>query len=175
MTADSATRKIQPVKNVTGRVLLSLAVLMLLAVVTTILSQYAAVDFSVPVLVFLAGTLGGFISIQRRLKQLDEADLKLMSDSWVYTALSPAVGGILALLLYLLFLSGLMAGDLFPKFQADDAAADVRNFRAIFSQHGVAYPDYAKLLFWAFVAGFSERLVVDIISRFEREATAAGE
>ncbi|MCD4674935.1 MAG: hypothetical protein K8S18_02935 [Desulfobacula sp.] len=72
------------------------------------------------------------------------------------------VGGILAIILYLLFLSGIVAGDLFPVFIPDE---DVRTgFDSIFDQHAKEMKDYAKILFWSFVAGFNQKYVVDIIN-----------
>jgi hypothetical protein len=32
------------------------------------------------------------------------------------------------------------------------------------AQHGKEMTDYAKLLFWSFVAGFNQKYVVDIIN-----------
>jgi hypothetical protein len=60
----------------------------------------------------ISGFIGGFVGLQRRLKDLTPEDLQLISHSMVYTCLSPLVGGVLALLLYILFLSGLLSGDL---------------------------------------------------------------
>jgi len=137
----------------------------------------------VPALVIATGCVGGFVGLQRRLKELSPSELELIASSIYYTALSPLVGGILALLLYIIFLSGLVSGQLFPNFVADHIASAMANatsaagqartdetFVLIFGQHGVGYQDYAKLIFWSFVAGFSERFVTDVISRLEGSA-----
>ncbi len=39
--------------------------------------------------------------------------------------------------------------------------------------HGEAV-DYAKMMFWSFVAGFSERFVTDIVSKFENDSGPSG-
>jgi hypothetical protein len=70
-------------------------------------------------IVIAADVIGGFVGLQRRLKDLTIQDLTLMSNSWIYTCLSPLVGGVLALLLYILFISKLVSGDLFPLFRPD--------------------------------------------------------
>jgi len=67
-----------------------------------------------------------------------------------------------------MFVSGILEGSLFPKYSQPDILQDniIESFqnwlRASFPQSG---PDVAKLLFWSFVAGFSERLVPQIIRK----------
>jgi len=80
------------------------------------------------------------------------------------------VGGILALLLFVLFLSGLLSGQLFPHFVPDAPDQTAKDLSSVFTAHGEHYQEYAKLVFWSFVAGFSERFVTDVISRFEGTA-----
>lgn len=136
-------------------------------------------------MVLLCGAIGGFISLQRRLKTLHPDDLILLARSWVYVLLSPLVGGILALLLYFLFLSGLLEGDLFPNFHSVDSVTAIdgsslatvitdtsrSGLTVLFQAQGVEYKDYAKLVFWCFVAGYSESFVTNIISHFETAAS----
>lgn len=123
----------------------------------------------VPGLVIVTGIIGGFVGLQRRLKDLTIADLELMANSWIYAYLSPLVGGVLALLLFVLFLSGLITGDLFPNFRPMTGSEDYLGWDCIFKHTG-GYKDYMKLVFWCFVSGYSERFVTDIISRFEGAA-----
>ncbi len=100
------------------------------------------------------------------------------------------------------FVSGMVAGHIFPRFEPDriteaqeanaqqsdsDSSTEARKdnaeesksdstrrenegLQAIFKIHGNA-EDYAKLIFWCFLAGFSERFVTDIISRFESQSS----
>lgn len=144
-----------------------LLVVVLLLMVVSMLFKGAAIISLITVLV---GAIGGFVGLQRRLKQLSDEDIELLASSHLYSFLAPLVGGILALLLYVLFLSGLLAGDLFPKFVPDDEVVRT-DFTAIFKTHGANYQAYAKLIFWSFLAGFSERFVIDIISQFEQKGS----
>lgn len=114
------------------------------------------------------GICGGFISVQRRLKDLTDEDLQLLASSWPYIFLSPLAGGTLAVILYMLFVSGLLAGDLFPAFEAGTTTA--KDFYRLLDCTAKDYPDYAKIIFWAFVAGFSESFVTDIIGSFAKSA-----
>lgn len=152
--------------SVTHRLFFSLVVLFSLALLAAILLSDSR--HVIMVVVITSGLIGGFVGLQRRLKELTIADLQMISTSWIYTCLSPLVGGILALLLYILFLSGLLSGDIFPHFVAEETPQV--GFATLFNQHGDNYKDYAKLVFWCFVAGFSEHFVTDVISRFEGEA-----
>lgn len=122
--------------------------------------------------VLVCGVIGGFVSLQRRLKDLTLQDLELLANSKVYLMLAPMVGGVLAMVLYLIFLSGLLRGDMFPEFSPVQTDVTV-GFPTIFEQYGKhGFSDYAKLLVWAFIAGFSEKFVTNVLGRFEGAAVA---
>jgi hypothetical protein len=162
-----AKGRIELVRVVSKRLLV--AMLVLLAAILAVLLATAA-KVGVPsltlLLVFLAGQVGGYVGLQRRVKTMSLEDLELLATSWVYTVLSPLVGGILAIALYLVFVSELVTGQLFPVFEADSGASEIESIKALFSQHGHSYVDYAKLMVWSFIAGYSERFVVNVISSF---------
>jgi hypothetical protein len=153
--------------SVTRRLFIALVILYGLSLTAAALLRDSI--YIVPLLVFASGVIGGFVGLQRRLKDLTLFDLELIAESWVYTALSPLVGGVLAFLLFILFLSGLLSGDLFPVFLPDSNSSS-ESFLSIFEQHGEGHKEYAKLIFWSFIAGFSEHFVTDVISRFEGAA-----
>ncbi|MEP2978855.1 MAG: hypothetical protein ABJO86_05190 [Lentilitoribacter sp.] len=123
--------------------------------------------------VLVCGVIGGFVSLQRRLKDLTLQDLELLANSKVYLMLAPMVGGVLAMVLYLIFLSGLLRGDMFPEF-VSLSTDKTTGFPTIFEQYGKhGFSDYAKLLVWAFIAGFSEKFVTNVLGRFEGAAVAS--
>jgi hypothetical protein len=149
---------------------LFIALIVLFAAALAISAVVPSSRFVVPSVVIATGLIGGFVGLQRRLKDLTLPDLELIAGSWIYTCLSPMVGGILAQLLYILFLSELLSGQLFPHFVLDIPGSANTRFSSIFYQHAEHYQDYAKLVFWSFIAGYSERFVTDVISRFEGAA-----
>jgi hypothetical protein len=120
---------------------------------------------------FCSGLVGGFVSIQQRIKKVSNEELELLSRSWCQILLIPVYGGIFALVLYLAFLSRVIEGPLFPAFSippfsVPPSTDDMKNlFEVTYPSTGV---DFAKLLFWCFIAGFSERFVPQIISTAER-------
>lgn len=173
---------------------ISKSLLVLVSTLIILISLTAGLVFwkgyggSVPLFVFTCGIIGGVISIQQRLPKLEARTLKMMSQSNYYLVLAPLVGGVLSLLLYMLFLSGLLSGDLFPNFVPDTVlrvvpGSDPEVFERvisgepgigrIFTQGGEGYQDYGKLFFWSFVAGYSEKFLPNVIGRFEGAATAS--
>ena len=122
---------------------------------------------------FGCGLVGGFVSIQQRLKKVGDEELYLLSKSWFQILLIPVYGGIFALVLYLGFLSKVIEGPLFPHFAGPPfsepipTSEDIRNFFA--QTYPATGADLAKLLFWTFVAGFSERFVPQIIGKSEEK------
>jgi xanthosine utilization system XapX-like protein len=165
--------RIAQLRTVSNRLVWSLAALVAVGVPGALLADRNGQAIPTPVAVLFVGFVGGFVGLQRRLKSLPEEDLTLLANSWVCIALSPIAGAILAELIYLLFLSQLLAGNLFPAFAPDNQSETVSGLRAIFEVHCKTPSDYAKVLFWSFVAGFSEKFVTNIISRFEAKEPEA--
>ncbi|KPJ94481.1 MAG: hypothetical protein AMJ53_05205 [Gammaproteobacteria bacterium SG8_11] len=114
----------------------------------------------VGVLVFVIGNIGGYVSVHRGLADLKDTEIIDLAASWWAIIAPPFVGGILALALYLLFLSNIVAGDLFPTFKPIEE--NIGGLKSLALQDG-QLNDYAKLFFWSFVAGFNQKYVVDII------------
>lgn len=118
--------------------------------------------------VFIAGLIGGFVSIQQRLPKTDSIELRELSLSWSSLLLIPVNGGIFAIVLHVLFISGIIEGSLFPEYH--QVAIDQQNLTRSFADF-LTYtfpkdgPNIAKLIFWSFVAGFSERFVPQIIRK----------
>lgn len=123
---------------------------------------------------FGCGILGGFVSVQQRLKRIGDEELDLLAQSWFQILLIPLYGGIFALVLYVGFLSGIVEGSLFPKFASPTFSQPLPTVDDIKAFLSKTYPasgaDLAKFLFWSFVAGFSERLVPQILEKTQTEA-----
>ncbi len=165
--------RLENIRQISNRLAIAIASLVVLISIGAIIASIYQGIITAPIAAFFAGVIGGFVGLQRRLKSMSSEDLLLLAHSWVYVWISPIVGGVLAVVLYVLFISNLVSGDLFPKFVPDVITAEEvikKNFSVVFAVHGEAV-DYAKMMFWSFVAGFSERFVTDIISKFEKQST----
>lgn len=161
--------KLNLLVTVSNRLFKAMLILLLAALIIIIVAWVGAFDISpiIP-LIFLFGQIGGYVGLQSRVKTLPDEDLQLIATSWIYTILTPLVGGILAILLYLIFLSGLISGTVFPVFKPDAIQPKADSFLVMFAQHADGYVNYAKLLVWSFVAGYSERFVIDMVGSFAK-------
>ena len=151
---------------------LTLGALVILGVIFG-LTLFLGQKFMVSWACFACGLIGGFVSIQQRIKNIGEEELDLLSRSWGQILLIPVYGGIFALVIYIAFLSKIVEGPLFPSFSlpsfsAPPSTTDMKNFFA--NTYPATAIDFAKLVFWCFVAGFSERLVPQIISSAENRS-----
>lgn len=122
---------------------------------------------------FECGIIGGFVSIQQRLKKVKDEELEYLSQSWIAILVNPIFGGIFALVLYVLFLSGIIESALFPMFSIPEFEGQplptIDDLRLFFvNTYPASGSDFAKLTFWSFVAGFSERLVPEMIQRIAK-------
>ncbi len=101
----------------------------------------------------LCGRDERFLSALQRLRQLgatgdsltDFYEIEIVGYSTIFAG--GVIGASFAGVLYLLFRAGLLAGNLFPDFNKQDAST------------------FPKLIVWAFLAGFIERLVPDTLNR----------
>mgnify|MGYP001627905873 CR=1 FL=1 len=133
--------------------------------------NYEAVDYGVrDGLVFLLAfisvfciaasscTLGMFISFVSR-TPLDKHDAYSSEDQKAMLLSISIFGAIFGCILVLMFLGGFIAGDLFPALTQSGLG-----FRDIF--FGMTHvSNVAKLIVWAFVAGFSERLIPNLLNK----------
>ena len=137
------------------------------------------------VLVTLSGMLGAFFSALTRLYQVDQLSVALISPTvsqlsgWhllMYSFVPPMVGAIAAVALCVGFISALVAGGLFPEMGCKGAGQTCDDLYGVLTAYGPkAAPDYGKVLIWAFIAGFSERLVPDMLSLVAKSQKQDGE
>lgn len=122
-------------------------------------------------LVVLAGIIGAFFSALIRLYNVDEFSMAIITPAvtqlggrylMAYSFVPPLVGAIAAVVLYLMFVAKLVEGSLFPTVKCATAAC--QSVKQLLNDvHPPTAPDYGKALVWAFIAGFSERLVPDML------------
>jgi hypothetical protein len=148
--------RIAQLRTVSNRLVWSLAALVAVGIPGALVADSNGTSVPTPVAVLFVGFVGGFVGLHRGLKTLPAEDLTLLANSWVCIALSPIAGAILAELVYVLFISRLLAGNMFPIFKPDNPGETMPGLRAVFEVHRASASDYAKVLFWSFVAGFSE-------------------
>ena len=148
-------------------ILMTVAVIFVISIIFGI-TLYLGQRFNISFLCFGCGLIGGFISIQQRLRKFHDDELLLLSKSLFQIVLIPVYGGIFSLILYVAFLGQIVTGAAFPHFYIPAFSnppdhLDMQRFLSETSpESGV---DVAKLLFWCVVAGFSERFIPQIISR----------
>ena len=121
-------------------------------------------------LLALFGLFGSTISVFRRVQTLaltnassTDPALELMSLrlGGIGVIVALLSGWVFAMLIGFILQSGFIsAGELVPKFKPDGVLEPL------------ATPDRAKLLVFAFVAGFAERFVPDVIDRLTQKAGA---
>jgi len=142
---------------------------------------------TLPVVV-LAGVLGAFTSILRRLQTAQSQSVAPAEDMigklselglgrlGVFMAL--ASGAIFSSILYLIFIGQMVQGSFFPEIVSPEAAPGTSTGLA-FSKFVTATDprdgvEFAKLLVWSFISGFAERFVPDVLDRLTTRDAQAG-
>ena len=154
---------------------MAVTVLIIVVVTITILVRASRVDIGIHWFVFVAGTVGGVANNYRRLQRAGDA-IKEVEGSLTSRLLtiqlyvSPLIGGIFAVILYGLFLGGILQGGLFPDFTQLEKQPYEGVSHFIKAATPTMVMDAAKLLVWSFVAGFSEAFVPNIIDKLAHEA-----
>lgn len=120
--------------------------------------------------IFLVGAGGGIISTYFRLKNIAPEHLETNAILQIY--ISPVVAGLLGWVSYAFFITGMLQGPMFPGFTG--AQASYTNLGSIFQITPATSLDAAKALLWAFVAGFSEKLIPNILDRLASQMDKTG-
>ncbi|PYY82879.1 hypothetical protein DNK59_21255 [Pseudomonas sp. TKO26] len=153
-----------------------LFIIFVLLLAASLVAVAMADGYTIPSVVFIVGNIGGYVGFHRQLSHLSEEEVVSLCRSWFNVLLPSFIGGILAGLLYILFISGVVQGELFPQIVSDKSCRYPDNsFYVIFCQHADGYAAYGKLLFWSFVAGFNQNYVVDLIENIKGSKKAQGE
>jgi hypothetical protein len=112
------------------------------------------------------GAMGAMISLQQRVENLPSRGdiirnvIALESSKNTLWTTSIA-GGIFAIVINLIFAAKIIEGNLFPAFQFLFSSQ-------VDQPDGKMLADISKMLIWAFIAGFAERIVPDTITRLTR-------
>lgn len=119
--------------------------------------------------IFLTGAGGGVISTYFRLKNL--APINIEANAILQVYITPIVAGLLGWICYAFFLTGMLKGPLFPEFKGYEE--EYENILSVFSITPLKSLDAAKALLWAFIAGFSEKLIPNILDKLAAQAEVA--
>jgi len=139
----------------------SIIIFYLLIFILALIQVYDGIVFILLLMAF--GSTGAFISLVQRLNNVpifNDPVVNFLSLKYGRYSINvaPACGAIFAVLLYFLFLGGMIQGALFP-----DIDIKVEAFYITPPVSGLE--NFAKLFVWAFIAGFAERFVPDTLDR----------
>ncbi|WP_040514044.1 hypothetical protein [Paraglaciecola polaris] len=124
------------------------------------------VEFPLTMAIFIAGAGGGIISTYFRLK--DVASAKVEANAILQIYISPIIAGLLGWICYAFFITDMISGPLFPEFVNKEH--DYEGLRSVFQIQPEHTLDAAKALLWAFIAGFSEKMIPNILDKLSHQA-----
>jgi hypothetical protein len=123
---------------------------------------------------FLGAYLSRLIAFQTRGAMLGFDDLE-NGYSWHFLMVRLLVGGLSAVIVHFVISGNLIGGELFPAPAANEGGG----FGEMWRTYGVGGMEYsgpsanfAKLIIWCFIAGFSERFLPDHLSALEAKSKA---
>ena len=171
-TTDSQQTKPRTQPNQATHV--AIAIILVVAAMTSsaFLAKFGLVPYEL--LIFVSGTVGGAVNSFRRIQKLTTAKAQESSAMTgrlvtIQIYLSPFVGGVFAFVLYLIFMAGFVQGSFFPDFaNGEETFGTFRDFARC--SIPATNADVAKAIVWAFIAGFSEGLVPNFISKIAKDA-----
>lgn len=123
----------------------------------------------------IAGATGSFISVVLRIQGVrDNTQLAQNIFAFKYSQttvqIAPLTGMIFGILLSFVIYGGLIGGTMFPKISTEPNG-EFTEYISVLNNIG----NLSKLLVWSFIAGFSERLIPDMVDRLSDKARKADE
>lgn len=130
----------------------------------------------------IIGGLGACVSLFLRFSKLRNTELEFFATSWWAIVVPILVGFVMGGFLFIVFFANILTGDggkglftsnLFPLFTKPDTLQDgALNLRIALKIRPESVQDFGKLLIWCFLAGYSERLVPNILDSLERRGAS---
>jgi hypothetical protein len=118
-------------------------------------------SFPLTLAIFLTGAGGGVISTYFRLKNIAPTEIEVNAILQVY--ITPIIAGLLGWICYAFFLTEMLKGPLFPDFTGK--SIPYTDLGSVFAIKPLTSLDAAKALLWAFIAGFSEKMIPNILDK----------
>jgi len=124
------------------------------------------VEFPLTLAIFITGAGGGVISTYFRLKNVAPTEVETNAILQIY--ITPIIAGLLGWICYAFFITEMLSGPLFPEFINKDYK--YQGLSSVFEIQPKHTLDAAKALLWAFVAGFSEKMIPNILDKLASQA-----
>lgn len=169
---------VQSKKVLIKRIGIVLVALIVILVISNAVFYFITAQLGAGGFVMLAGALGSIVFFLRRFSHLREAELLYLNSSWWGTLIPVIMGAVMGLVLYVIFMAGLLTGDgggglftsnLFPNFTRPTVPdGELLAIKTIFTVRPESVQDFGKLMVWCFLSGYSERIVPDILASLER-------
>ena len=124
-----------------------------------------AEEFPISWFIIVAAVVGSVVNEPFR-----HGEIQRESARWVvgYVIWKSTVSIVLAFVLYMMFIAGLISGDMFPRFNMttlDTGGKYVSMKEFATKVKPESYKDVAKIIVWSFVSGYSEKYVPNLISQ----------
>ena len=115
--------------------------------------------------IIVAAILGSVVNQPFR-----HGELQHVTVGWIvgYLFWKSTVSIVFAFVLYMIFIAGLISGDMFPRFVRTtlETGGQYQNMKEFATKvDPESYKDVAKILVWSFIAGYSEKFVPNLISQ----------
>lgn len=158
---------------------LGMIMLALIAASALLVILFYVVSAQMGTMIFalLIGGIGSCISFFLRMPKLKDTELGLIVSSWWAQVVPALVGTIMGGFIYIVFFAGILTGDsgnglftsnLFPLFTEPELnEGETLTMKMALTIRPVSVQDLGKLLVWCFLAGYSERLVPNILQGLE--------
>jgi hypothetical protein len=157
----------------------TVALFVVAIVVTLQLDKILKIPDTIVFDVFGVGMMGGLFSTLLRVQKfklggIREATALGEAGNQITVILAPAIGGAGAVVLFVLLAAGLLKGTFFPELPVLTFGKGADGLEDLFQLQLASSTEAAKLYLLCFLAGFSERLVPDVMSRLSAMAEKEG-
>ena len=134
----------------------------IIAFLTSLINKNGGEEFPKVYFLLIASILGALVN--QPFRGAEDNTNKGPSLLVLYLAWKCAVASVFAIIVNLIFISGVISGELFPTFSGADCNYSDMIAWAI-NVDPKTNADMAKMLIWSFLAGYSERLVPNMVTK----------